>query len=174
MARIKFILTQEILHRLLDYNPVTGIFVWKVYRSRGAKPGQEASAKDTDGYVTITIAGRRYFAHRLAWFYVHGVWPVEIDHQDGVVSHNWLDNLRDATHMQNLQNRKIPKNNTTGYKGVTKQKGTGRFIAQIEHAKRHMYIGIFDTAIEASEAYNRRAKELFGNFYRPLNEGVTA
>ena len=54
-------------------------------------------------YQRITIGGYDYYAHRLAWFYVYGEWPVnELDHIDEDKENNAIDNLREATHAENL------------------------------------------------------------------------
>ena len=69
-------LTQEELKRLLNYDPKTGIFVWKIYRNYNAKIGDIAgNTNATTGYINIKINNKSYSAHRLAWLYVYGYFP---------------------------------------------------------------------------------------------------
>ena len=67
-------LTHEELTRLLDYNPETGVFRWRVSRTRGVKAGSVAG---TRGHCCnkISVNGAAWIARRLAWFYIHGEMP---------------------------------------------------------------------------------------------------
>jgi len=99
-------MTQEELHQLLDYNPETGEFFWKV-NSRCIKVGQKAGyVCKTHGYEHIFINKKQYRSHRLAWLYVHGKWPEpEIDHINRVKTDNRIANLREADRSMNNLNR---------------------------------------------------------------------
>jgi hypothetical protein len=102
-----------------------------------------------------------YMAHRLAWLYMTGVMPtLQIDHEDRVRNHNWWSNLREATNSQNQFNASMRVDNTSGYKGVSQCKKTGKWRAYIQNEKRWKHIGLFltkEAAIQAfaSEAANR-------------------
>ena len=83
------------LKALLNYDPFTGIFKWKVRVNGGRrKVGDPAGYfGHKRGYVVITVGGKRFLAHRLAWFYHYSKWPSDIiDHRDGDTSHNWITN----------------------------------------------------------------------------------
>jgi hypothetical protein len=69
-------LTHERVREVLDYNPATGVFVWKVSLSKNVKAGSEAGggAKGA-GYRYVTVDGVEIPAARLAWFYMTGEWP---------------------------------------------------------------------------------------------------
>ena len=72
------------LRSLLDYNPDTGIFWWRMQPSRSVKAGAAAGSVSSKGYIVIRINGMKFMAHRLAWLHTHGVWPEhEIDHLNG-------------------------------------------------------------------------------------------
>jgi hypothetical protein len=90
---------------------------------------------------------------------------IHVDHVDGNGLNNQRSNLRIATHQQNMMNRSLFTTNKTGFKGVFKSESA--FIASIRGNKKRIYLGSFKTAEEASEAYEKKAKELFGEFYRP-------
>lgn len=82
----------------------------------------------------------------------------EIDHMDNNPLNNKKSNLRKCTHQQNCCNRK----NKSGYKGVSFR--DGQWWARIRVSYRYVFIGRYSTEIEAALAYNKKAKELHGEF----------
>lgn len=158
-------LTVERIRDLLDYDSVTGIFRWRVSRGGKALAGSIAGEVKETGYRKIMINQRHYFAHRLAWLYVHGEWPTgDLDHRDTEPDHNWIDNLRPATETQNLGNMRRPSRNTSGFKGVSYVHRLRKWRAQIQTGYDKFHLGVFPTAEEAHAAYMAKAKELFGAF----------
>lgn len=157
-------LTQQRLLELLDYDPVTGDFRWRVDRGGGAPAaGAQAGGINGRGYVVIGIDQKSYQAHRLAWLYTHGVWPKDqIDHINRNRADNRLSNLREATNGQNQANSPRHANNRSGYKGVYWDKNNKYWVAQI----RRKLIGTFHDAESASEAYNAAAAVQYGEFAR--------
>ncbi len=85
------------------------------------------------------------------------------DHKDGNGLNNQKDNLRRCTRGQNACNKRIQKNNRTGFKGVIATK-TGKFMAIIQPNKKAITLGTFHTKIEAAKAYNDAAIKHFGEF----------
>lgn len=146
----------------LNYNPDTGVFIWKT----GNRAGLLAGSLTAKGYRLIVLTGReKYYAHRLAWLYVHGVWPdcEETDHVNGNRDDNRIANLRMATRSQNKANSRAHRDSRTGLKGATYNKLTGRYQAQIYHG-RQFHLGCFDTAAEAHAAYVSAARDIFDAF----------
>lgn len=138
-------------------------FYWIVRPAHRIKIGDRAGSLTKNGYWSITIDGKRYLEHRLVWLWHHGYLPTKlIDHINGDPSDNRIENLREATYAENQQNRGKQKNNTSGYKGVTK-KGN-RWMAQIRINGEKIYLGTFDTAYEAHLAYEKAAL-----IYHPFN-----
>lgn len=88
-----------------------------------------------------------------------------VDHIDGDGLNNQDENLRHATHAENSRNRRLNRNNTTGYKGVTLEKGK-YYRSRIRFNYKFINLGSFPTAIEAAQAYDTKALELFGRFAR--------
>lgn len=145
-------LTADRVRELLHYEPDTGTFTWRK-TSRRAVAGAVAGSDNGEGYLQISVDGRRYAAHRLAWLHVHGDWPeTELDHIDGVRSHNALANLRLADRFLNNRNVHGARHNSkTGLLGAS-PKGN-RFVAQITANGVNHYLGRFKTAEEAHAAY---------------------
>jgi len=155
-------LTYDLLRETLVYDPATGIFRWKIPRPK-IRMGDIAGTVGKKG-IRIGLYGRYYYAHRLAWLYVHGVWPKDqIDHEDVINTHNWIENLREATNGQNCANRRAF--GVSGIKGATLHP-CGTWHAEITHNKKHISLGYFKTAQEAHEAYMIAANKLHGEFAR--------
>lgn len=159
-------LTFTVLRTLLDYEPETGAFNWRVSRGT-ARAGDVAGNVRADGYIAIKIFGRLYSAHRLAWLWMTGAWPpFEIDHRDTDGTNNRWSNLRPATHLQNMRNKKKPRHNTSGLKGVSYCRKRRFFTAQIQIEGRQVHLGTFKTAELAHEAYRSASERLHGEFAR--------
>jgi hypothetical protein len=100
----------ERLRKFYSYDPESGHFTRLVNRRR--------SARLPNRYVNIRIDGRFYSAHRLAWLWVHGTWPPEIDHLNRDKADNRISNLRAATPALNALNRELLVTNRSGVAGV--------------------------------------------------------
>ena len=152
-------LTAKYLRSVLHYEPVSGIFTWKVRTSNRVKVGDIAGSVDGHGYLLIMVGSRLHKAHRLAWFYVYGTWPEDqIDHINRNRSDNRIANLRDVSRKQNMQNASKPSNNTSGHPGVYWHKQRSKWQARIKHNQKLIHLGCFATIEEAIAA--RKAGEL--------------
>lgn len=156
----------ERLRELLNYNQETGQFTWIAKSKLSSIPiGTIAGTQQTGGYRQIRIDGSIYTAHRLAWFSFFGKWPrEELDHINGVKTDNRIQNLREATRSQNEANKRTPRNNTTGFKGVSWNKARQCFTASFQYKGKHRHLGCFATAIEAHAKYRDAALEKQGEF----------
>lgn len=141
-------ITKEILMSKMTYFPNDGIFKWN--HNFNLNVGYIR-----DGYLLIKINGKRYFAHRLAWLYVYGIFPdVHLDHINGDRSDNRIKNLRLATNSENMQNQKRPrKDNKTGLLGVYFSNIHGKYIAKIVVNHKRIHLGLFEDKEKAGEAY---------------------
>lgn len=147
-------LTAERLREALHYSPETGVFTWRIRLNRNTVIGSLAGhTNKKEGYIQIGIDGRTYRAHRLAWLYVHGVWPQEqIDHKNADRSNTCISNLREANHQLNQQNlRKACKDNKSGFLGVSRHGPHWR--ACIKADRKSIHLGVFGSPQEAHEAY---------------------
>lgn len=141
------------LKQYLSYDPETGVFCRLKFSSARWKPGKITGTNSGHGYIKIGLNHKQLYAHRLAWFYVYGEWPEEIDHINGDRADNRLVNLRSVTKPQNNQNMAIQKSNTSGYKGVSWCSEKKRWKAQISIENKNKFIGRFDTKEQAYAAY---------------------
>lgn len=152
-------LTWGRLLEMVDYDPLTGIFRWRIRRPGRTTVGGVAGAHKGDGRIRLCLDGKRYEANRLAWLYVHGEWPAFlIDHRDTDPSNNAISNLREATPLLNAENqRRAHVTNQAGLLGVRAKKN-GRFQAQIQVGGKNVSIGTYATAMEAHRAYIDRKR----------------
>lgn len=167
-------LTQADVHEALTYDPLTGLFRWRDHmrgrlrRVRADMVGEIAGWRDPDTeYWKIWLRGKNRLAHRLAWLYLKGEWPVEqIDHRDLDRSNNRWANLRLAEQSYNNGNSYRRSHNTSGFKGVSWSKSRRLWWAQIKCDKVHYNLGYYVDPEEAARAYDSAAARLFGEFAR--------
>jgi hypothetical protein len=163
------------VREVLAYDEQTGRLSWtdKHYwrRLHGKPAGVISGLKTGKPYIRITFRDILYSAHTLIWFLKTGDWiPRGIDHRDGNGLNNRWDNLRHATESQNNANRRTPKNNQLGVKGVEWCPSTSRSRPYRVYCKGK-YVGVFATIDEASRAYDTAAQQAFGEFAR-LNGSI--
>jgi len=146
----------DYVRKRLDYNPETGVFIWK------PKPGDKwwnanfageiAGTINNQGYRQIMIDGKQYMAARLAWLITHGEWPQnEIDHINRVRTDDRMVNLRDVTSTENNNNR---SNNNGLLEGVHWNIGRAKYQAQIPKGVPvfgNTYLGKYGSPITAGE-----------------------
>lgn len=157
--------TVQHVREVLNYDPESGIFYWKknittgrgrVLIQAGTVAGTVTTSVPRKPYIAININGCPRLAHRLAWLYVHGVWPTHrIDHWDGNGLNNAIRNLRDV----------LPAVNSQNMRNVTKGKKHGSMLGTAWHGKtrkwralimvdgRQKSLGYFATEAEAHAAY---------------------
>lgn len=122
-------LTQQQLHSFVHYDAKTGIFTRK-NRSGNAKIGDIFNTINGRGYIEMSFNNHFYKAHRLAFLYMDGYIPKNIDHINGIKIDNTWNNLRGVTTSQNAKNAKLRKDSISGIAGVTKD-SNGSWRARI-------------------------------------------
>jgi hypothetical protein len=155
-------ITQDILKSHVHYNPETGLFTWLVSKTHNVKIGQVTGCINTDGYLRIMINRKSYLAHRLAWLYMYGNFPLYIDHINEIKSDNKIVNLRECKKSENLKNIGMLRNNTSGFKGVSWNKGKWQVRAKL-NGKSH-YLGMYQDINDAANAYKEFARKNHGEF----------
>src|SRR5439155_1711101 len=158
--------TAERLRELLAYAPETGLFYWR--RKRGsAAAGRAAGQAAARSYRLITIDRIGYFAHRLAWLYVHGEHPRGvIDHVNGNAMDDRIANLRQCSRSENARN--VRGRATSGLKGVYRRadRPGNKWYAQIAVSGKTICLGSFDSPEAAAAAYDAAACRYHGAFAR--------
>lgn len=167
-------ISQSELKELLRYDPETGNFTWK---ERGPELFSRNGDSDrwntrhagkiagnwnkTIGYIAIYINNKPHYAHRLAFLYMTGRCPEEVDHDNGVRHDNrWL-NLIDSDKAGNTKNRGMQKNNTSGVNGVSWNRKLGKWYAYIQVNSKTKTIGYFHDIEDAVKA-RRSANQKYG------------
>ena len=113
--------------------------------------------------LTMSIGGvrRKVLAHRAAFAIVHGRWPEdELDHMRHDGADNRMSELREATHLQNTQNKRLPPP-FSGLRGVYWDRSRGKWLATISRKNKSIFLGRFDDKHEASETYLAARRALF-------------
>ena len=157
-------ITVQQLRALLDYEPATGLFRWRL-RKGTKSAGAIAGKRQSCGYIQITIDRRYYYAHRLAWLHAFGKWPADqIDHINRDRADNRLANLRAASPQLNAANAKVNRNSLSGHKGVRYSRRDKAWLARIYINGRAIYLGTHQSIDAAANAYADAAREHFGAF----------
>lgn len=175
---------QGVLRQLLEYNPETGVLIWRKrkpedmqctdprgsewasnqWNSRAA--GKEAfTFTDRRGYRHGKVHGMNYQAHRIIWKMVHGADPAVIDHINGNPSDNRLSNLRECSTAENSRNYAKKSQGSSRYRGVCWVARDGKWAARISNGESgKVSLGYFEVEAEAARAYDRAARDLHGQF----------
>ena len=164
------------LKSILDYDPDTGEFRWKVSLNRRIKIDSIAGhlhidkTKPNNNYYRIKINRKEYLLHRLAYYYITGIDPAEneVDHKNGDTLENKFKNLRLGNDTNTSQNQKKFKNNTSGFKGVVWKKQYKKWNASRGVNNKRIHLGYFDNKFYAALVYARAAKQYFGDWRRVI------
>lgn len=148
-------LTRERLHEALTYSSETGLFKWLVRPSKNVRIGAVAGCLTTSGYVLIGVDGEDFLAHRLAYFYMYGMWPAHhLDHVNGIRSDNRAVNIREASNQENMQNLRVsPAGAKHHLLGASPNRKGNAFRSFIKVNGRQIYLGTYPTAELAHVAY---------------------
>lgn len=121
-----------------------------------------------DVFLGVNGNGKKYRVHRLvAETYIPNPKNLKyVDHINGIENDNRIENLRWATHQDNMRNSKkhIKGKNTSKYKGVSWCKITKKWAVYVSKNKKVSNLGRFNTEIEAAKAYNNFAIKNYGEF----------
>lgn len=159
--------------QVLDYDPLTGVFTWKVDIFVGNKNSRIQVRKGDIagcsvkpfGYIRIGYRRKYVEGQRLAWLFTHG--PIDlglVDHKDCNPANNRIDNLRLATSPENGYNAKLAKNNTSGVKGVTWNATQQKWSARVSvNGKRHT-LGVFSDKNQAEAVVKAFREQHHGEY----------
>ena len=141
-----------------DCNYVTG----EVFSIEASGKRNKINSFGSDDYGRAKVDGKTILLHRLIWAHYYREQPPEvIDHIDRNTLNNSISNLRVATANLNQANRKISRNNTSGFTGVSFVEKTRKWKAVIYINCEQVYLGVYETAELASQAYKTRKESVF-------------
>ena len=112
-------------------------------------------------YAARRVGNKLVLMHRVIMNAPEGT---VVDHINGNSLNNRRGNLRLCTQKQNSRNARSSRHSTSRFKGVYFHKQTGKWVATIGYNGKTIHLGSFDDEIEAAKAYDRKARELFGEF----------
>jgi hypothetical protein len=161
----------EELKEFLDYNPDTGILIWKKKPDRRVKIGEAVGRDNGSGYLQTRYKRGFYLCSRLAYYIYHGVDPLQkqVDHINGNSLDNRIKNLRLATYSENGMNRvSLSRRNTSGFTGVYWNKRDKRWVARINPNRKQIHLGNFINKEDAIQARIEAEKKYFGEFRHGL------
>ena len=107
-----------------------------------------------DGYIRGRFLNKRYFEHRLIWFYHYGKWPKEfLDHINRVRDDNRIENLREVNRSQNGHNTVSKPGSSSKYPGVGWHKNRNKWISRIRINGKLHHLGYYDKESDAADTY---------------------
>lgn len=127
-----------------------------------------------NGYIGTMVEGNSYLLHRLIFEYHHGFVPEQIDHVNGIIDDNRIENLRSATHGQNMKNTKLRKDNKAGVKGVYKCKNSWAAAISNNGIRTSRYFKTKEKAEEHVEMLRSHLHGEYANNGKPNTREVTA
>jgi hypothetical protein len=152
----------ETLKSVLDYDPNTGEFRWKIRKPDTFKSGKYSAdrvanawnvkyagkpaftSQDSVGYLQTNICSKVCRAHRVAFAMHYGVWPKRyIDHINGDKTDNRISNLREVSNQENSKNSRISSSNKSGCAGVRWIEDKKKWRSEICVDGRSKHLGIF-------------------------------
>lgn len=156
--------TREAIATYFTYCPETGRFtrIGSIGSKRRDMVGKTSgSVNKINGYVEMSLLGRKQYGHRLAWIYMRGPIPegFTIDHINGNRSDNRIENLRLASKQENSRNVKQRKMTVSGIKGVSFDRSRGKWLAYVGTEKLGRFDNLFEAACVRKSAANRRFRE---------------
>ncbi len=139
--------------------------VWKKRKGSRTKVGKQAGSlhKENNRY-SIRYDGKLYYCYRVVYYLRTGEDPgeYEVDHKTHETCTN--NELRLATHAENMSNQPTHRTNTSGYRGVSFHKKSGKWSAYIFIANKKVSLGFYATKELAAHAFNAAAVEYRGDF----------
>lgn len=162
------VLTQERLKELLSYDSKSGLFTNRITRNSRAIKGCLVGSHDNLGYIQLMIDRKGYLAHRLAFLYMTGSIPKEVDHSNHIRSDNRWCNLAASERVSNARNQSLFSTNQSGYAGIYKNKASNKWHAQITILGKKIHLGLF---VEIEDAIQARKKAEMENGFHPNHGG---
>ena len=162
-------ITQDYLKKIFDYKD--GVLIRKVKTSNRTKIGDVVGSNNGNGYLRSSILGKYIYIHKVIFMFHFGYFPNEIDHIDGNPKNNKIENLREATHLQNGKNLPLRKSNKIGISGVRFDSERKKWSSSICVNKKKKHLGRFVSIEDAIAARQKAENEFFGEWSRNYAKG---
>jgi hypothetical protein len=163
--------TQEQLHDLFEYREDGNLIRRVAVRGPGGQIGRAIGSMSNGGkgrpekkYMTTKIAGQHYYVHKLIYLYHHGYAPEQVDHINRNALDNRIENMRAATNSQNCSNRRLFKNNTSGFRGVSWDKIHKKWASYVSFGGKRKTLGFYDDLHEAAKRSESARNEFHGDY----------
>lgn len=159
-------MTQELLKQFVSYDPETGLLErTHAVNRNGDRYEKRFTPRSVtkQGYRQLSMFKRPYLVHRLAWLYMTGSWPNEVDHINGDRLDNRWRNLREVSSSMNRKNMGLPVNNKSGCQGVFWYERYMKWEASIQVNGKRIYLGRHDQYEDAVTA--RKNAEIEHRFH---------
>lgn len=152
----------ELFKHYMYYDPETGHFHSTGVKYSGKMKGDRLGSRHkTKGYRYLTLKGKTYREHRVAFLFMTGSWPrMQVDHINGIEDDNRWCNLRDVEPVINSENRGVWSTNTSGYRGVVWNKRVGKWQVLCRYRGKQLYMGLYDEIEEAARVADMTYKHL--------------
>lgn len=160
-------LTQERVKALFDYEPETGILLWKerprsdftcdarwkAFNNKyvGKVAGSRLSTNGKE-YTQVCIGVKPHLAHRIIWMWMYGELAEVVDHINGDGRDNRISNIRSVSAFENMKNTKLSSRNKTGCIGVSWEADRNKWKASIRDKGKNKLLGRFSDFREAWDA----------------------
>ncbi|ECE6399599.1 hypothetical protein FNJ07_09500 [Salmonella enterica subsp. salamae] len=129
-----------------------------------SRAGDCAGSLKKSGYWVVNVDGKFLMVHRIVFAIHHGFLPRQVDHKDRHRANNNIANLRPVSSSQNRWNSSVRSDNTSGIKGVSLHKQSGKWRAQIYKNGKAIHLGTFSTMIEAESVIVKARQDLHGEY----------
>lgn len=126
--------------------------------------GKDAGGISPKGRLELKLDGIHQYAHRLIFLLCHGRLPKEIDHIDGNPLNNNIENLREVTRSQNLQNTKTCIYNKSGAKGVWWYPRRNKWVAELKINNKKVVVGHYKSLDDAKAAIRDARVKYHGEY----------
>ena len=157
----------EYLNEIFEYDFDNGKLYWKK-SGKGIKKSKLSVGagyiNKHDGYVSISVNGTEYKAHRLIWKMFYGYDPKEVDHINGNRSDNRIENLREVTRSQNSMNQHGVRKNSSGVRGVGWDKFTSKWRVRITKEGKVERLGRYKNLEDAIQVRKDAEIRLFKEY----------
>lgn len=166
-------------HEYFTYDASAGRLIWKTRSPEsfekprhaphwnGRFSGKVAGAPKTAKHRSmVRVFGMHLMAYRIIWEMHNGPIPegMFVDHINRNPLDDRIENLRLANHSQNTANSAVSRRNTSGYKGVSRDKKINKWIVVVNDGGKSKRLGAYECIHDASEAYDEYAKSKHGEF----------